>query len=160
MLYFQLFLFLYMRGQWKEYHSNFHSIFKKHLEKCKYSALNNRSAITLNNGTLILHKKINILFREYYFSHYSVKHPNICPAITATPTPIDDILIFNSELTGLNTNAKLNITIIQAVSHTKSIMLSDYRNENVSGRQCHLIHLTILRRSSWPSLAYMCTKVV
>ena len=29
----------------------------------------------------------------------------------------------------------------------------------VSGRQCHLNHLTILRRFSWPSLAYMCTKV-
>ena len=25
--------------------------------------------------------------------------------------------------------------------------------------QCHLIHLTILRRFSWPSLAYMRTKV-
>ena len=25
--------------------------------------------------------------------------------------------------------------------------------------QCHLIHLTNLRRFSWPSLAYMCTKV-
>ena len=25
--------------------------------------------------------------------------------------------------------------------------------------QCHLYHLTILRRFSWPSLAYMCTKV-
>ena len=24
----------------------------------------------------------------------------------------------------------------------------------VSGRQCHLIHLTILRRLSWPSLTY------
>ena len=29
----------------------------------------------------------------------------------------------------------------------------------VSGVQCHLNHLTILRRFSWPSLAYMCTKV-
>ena len=29
----------------------------------------------------------------------------------------------------------------------------------VSGGQCHLIHLTILRRFSWPSSAYMCTKV-
>ena len=29
----------------------------------------------------------------------------------------------------------------------------------VSGGQCHLNHLTILRRFSWPSLAYMCTKV-
>ena len=29
----------------------------------------------------------------------------------------------------------------------------------VSGGQCRLIHLTILRRFSWPSLAYMCTKV-
>ena len=29
----------------------------------------------------------------------------------------------------------------------------------VSGRQCHLNHPTILRRFSWPSLAYMCTKV-
>ena len=34
------------------------------------------------------------------------------------------------------------------------------RNSNpVSGRQYHLIHFTILRRFSWPSLAYMCTKV-
>ena len=30
---------------------------------------------------------------------------------------------------------------------------------SVSGVQCHLNHLTILRRFSWPSLAYMCTKV-
>ena len=29
----------------------------------------------------------------------------------------------------------------------------------VSGGQCHLNHLTILRRFSWLSLAYMCTKV-
>ena len=29
----------------------------------------------------------------------------------------------------------------------------------VSGGQCHLIHSTILRRFSWPSLAYVCTKV-
>ena len=29
----------------------------------------------------------------------------------------------------------------------------------VSGGQYHLIHLTILRRYSWPRLAYMCTKV-
>ena len=29
----------------------------------------------------------------------------------------------------------------------------------VSGGQCHLNHLTILRRFSWPSLAYMCTNV-
>ena len=29
----------------------------------------------------------------------------------------------------------------------------------VSGGPCHLNHLTILRRFSWPSLAYMCTKV-
>ena len=29
----------------------------------------------------------------------------------------------------------------------------------VSGGQCHLNHLTNLRRFSWPSLAYMCTKV-
>ena len=29
----------------------------------------------------------------------------------------------------------------------------------VSGGQCHLNHLTILRRFSWPSLAYLCTKV-
>ena len=28
-----------------------------------------------------------------------------------------------------------------------------------SGGQCHLNHLTILRRLSWPSLAYMCTEV-
>ena len=27
---------------------------------------------------------------------------------------------------------------------------------SVSGRRCHLIHPTILRRLSWPSLAYMC----
>ena len=29
----------------------------------------------------------------------------------------------------------------------------------VSGGQCHLIHLTILMKFSWPSLTYMCTKV-
>ena len=29
----------------------------------------------------------------------------------------------------------------------------------VSGGQCHLTHLTILRGFSWPNLAYMCTKV-
>ena len=29
----------------------------------------------------------------------------------------------------------------------------------VSAGQCHLNHLTILRRFFWPSLAYMCTKV-
>ena len=29
----------------------------------------------------------------------------------------------------------------------------------VSGGQCNLNHLTILRSFSWPSLAYMCTKV-
>ena len=32
-------------------------------------------------------------------------------------------------------------------------------SNHVSGEQCHLIHLTILRRFSWPSLAYMCTKL-
>ena len=32
-------------------------------------------------------------------------------------------------------------------------------SNSVSGGQCHLIHLTILRGFSWPSLAYMCTKV-
>ena len=30
----------------------------------------------------------------------------------------------------------------------------------VSGGQCHFNHLTILRRFSWPRLAYMCTKAV
>ena len=32
-------------------------------------------------------------------------------------------------------------------------------SEPVSGGQCHLNHLTILRSFSWPSLAYICTKV-
>ena len=37
---------------------------------------------------------------------------------------------------------------------------SDRQGPNpVSGGQCHLNHLTILRRFSWPNLAYMCTKV-
>ena len=30
----------------------------------------------------------------------------------------------------------------------------------VSGRQCHLIHLTIIRKFSWPSLACMCKRMV
>ena len=37
---------------------------------------------------------------------------------------------------------------------------SDRQGSNsnpVSGGQCHPNHLTILRRFSWPSLAYMCT---
>ena len=29
----------------------------------------------------------------------------------------------------------------------------------VSGGQCHIIHLTILKRLSWSSLAYLFTKV-
>ena len=33
------------------------------------------------------------------------------------------------------------------------------RSNPVFGGQCHLIHLTILRKFSWPSLAYMCSKV-
>ena len=38
---------------------------------------------------------------------------------------------------------------------------SDRQDSNpVFGGQCHLIHLAILRRLSWPSLAYMCTKMV
>ena len=37
---------------------------------------------------------------------------------------------------------------------------SDRQGSNpLSGGQCHLNQLTILRRFSWPSLAYMCTKV-
>ena len=39
---------------------------------------------------------------------------------------------------------------------------SDRQGSNsnpVSGGQCHPNNLTILRRFSWPSLAYMCTKV-
>ena len=35
----------------------------------------------------------------------------------------------------------------------------DIGASSVSWGQCHLNHLTILRRFSWPSLAYMCTKV-
>ena len=31
-------------------------------------------------------------------------------------------------------------------------------SDPVSEGQCHIIHLTILRRFSWSSLAYMCTK--
>ena len=43
---------------------------------------------------------------------------------------------------------------------TCSIQTARARISNpVSGGQCHLNHLTILRRFSWPSLAYMCTKV-
>ena len=40
-----------------------------------------------------------------------------------------------------------------------SIVGSLRDREVASGGQCHLIHLTILRRFSWPSVAYMCTKV-
>ena len=32
-------------------------------------------------------------------------------------------------------------------------------SNQVSGGQCHLIHLTIFKRFSWLNLAYMCTKV-
>ena len=86
----QLF-YLDMRGQSKNYLLNIISISIKHLAKCKELVLNNRSAITLNNGTLILHKKINILVQKYYCSYYSVKRPNICPTISGTPTPNDDV---------------------------------------------------------------------
>ena len=39
-----------------------------------------------------------------------------------------------------------------------SIVGSLRDREVACGGQCHLNHLTILRRFSWPSLAYMCTK--
>ena len=39
-------------------------------------------------------------------------------------------------------------------------LASDRHGSNIeSGGQCHLIHLTILRRFSWPSSAYMCRKM-
>ena len=44
----------------------------------------------------------------------------------------------------------------RAQTLTASARLSN----SVSEGQCHLIHLTILGRFSWPSSAYMCTKVV
>ena len=31
-------------------------------------------------------------------------------------------------------------------------------SHSVSGEQCHLIHFTILKRCSWPSLAYICAQ--
>ena len=51
---------------------------------------------------------------------------------------------------------KLSIVGSRARSQTARARISN----PVSGGQCHLIHLTILRKFSWPSLAYMCTKVV
>ena len=43
----------------------------------------------------------------------------------------------------------------RAWPQTARAQISNY----VSGGQCHLTHLTILRKFSWPSLAYMCTRV-
>ena len=42
----------------------------------------------------------------------------------------------------------------RARPQTTSARISNY----VSGEQCHLIHFTILKRFSWPSLAYICAQ--
>ena len=44
------------------------------------------------------------------------------------------------------------------LKETKTVSPPSTRNP-VSGGQFHLIHLTIFSRFSWPSSAYMCTKV-
>ena len=43
----------------------------------------------------------------------------------------------------------------RSLPQTTRARISNY----VSGGQCHIIHIIILRRFTWPSLAYMCTKM-
>ena len=58
-------------------------------------------------------------------------------------------------------------SILWGVSVTEKYMASsasvcqgsNFELNSVSGGQCHLIHLAILRKFFWPSLAYMCAKV-
>ena len=57
----------------------------------------------------------------------------------------------------------VKVSIVESLSDREvACSASDRQGSNlnpVSEGQCHLNHLTILRRFSWPSLAYMCTKV-
>ena len=71
---------------------------------------------------------------------------------------------------GLQVSKKQNVSstltrkdsILCGNLHDREVACSTLRariSNPVSGGQCHLIHLTILRRFSCPSLSYMCTKV-
>ena len=55
---------------------------------------------------------------------------------------------------------RVKVSIVGSLRDREVAYSAPDRNSSpVSGGQCHLNHLTILRRFSWPSLAYMCTKV-
>ena len=53
---------------------------------------------------------------------------------------------------------RVKLSIVESL-RDREVACSASDSNPVSGGQCHFIHLTILRRFSWPSLAYMCTKV-
>ena len=60
-------------------------------------------------------------------------------------------------------NPRVKLSIVGSLRDREvACSASDRQGSNsnpVSGGKWHLIHLTILRRFSWPSLAYMCKKV-
>ena len=54
---------------------------------------------------------------------------------------------------------RVKVSIVGSLRDREVACSASDRQNPVSGGQCHFNHLTILRRFSWPSLAYMCTKV-
>ena len=60
-----------------------------------------------------------------------------------------------------NVSPPLTFNIVRSLCDREVVCsASDHQGSNsVSGGQCLLIHLTILMRFVWPSLAYICTNV-
>ena len=54
---------------------------------------------------------------------------------------------------------RVKLSIVGSLRDREVACSASDRQGPVFEGQCHLIHLIILRRFSWPSLAYMCTKV-
>ena len=56
---------------------------------------------------------------------------------------------------------RVKVSIVGSLRDREVACLASDRSnfESYVFGQCHLNHLTIIRRFSWPSLAYMCTKV-
>ena len=55
-------------------------------------------------------------------------------------------------------HSRVEVRIVGSL-RDREVACSGLRPNPVSGRQCHLTHLIIFRRFSWPSLAYICAQM-
>ena len=115
--------------------------------------------------TAVWNKLINIkTFTQYHF--------NVDPPLGHWDPPKNWISIRHLELLGIMKTGivlllyyavVLFVIIVYTLCGGPGAVASDRQGSifffGGGGGQCHPIHLTILRRSFWPSSAYMCTKV-